>query len=71
MSDGDVSDRFEVEGILHSATLTQGTRRAWVKEDGCIEWHDAYDGRIHVCDLDEEIARLQSLREAVKETFGE
>ncbi len=52
------------------------TYRAHAKWDGCVQYSRFFNGgededSIHFCDLDDEILRLQRLREAAKKHFGE
>ena len=51
----------------------EGRYGATVKWDGCIEVSRAVEVRfaLHICDLDDHIARLQALRAAVVQHFGE
>lgn len=69
---------------LLSAKDPQGWRSAKVKRDGCIDYYRYFelpmgvDARndeqesdyLHICDLDEEIARLQALRELISKRGG-
>lgn len=64
-----------------------GYYRAEVKFDGCIEFYHSFNAplstdacesilqrlidQIHICDIDDMIARLQGLKEAAIEFFGD
>lgn len=60
-----------------------GFRMARVKSDGCIDYYryhnEPYDGSsptqledyLHICNIDEEIARLQALKAAAEQAFKE
>lgn len=56
----------------------EGWRDAYVKWDGCIGYTrhfnqpngDGDSDDIHICDLDDEIARLQALKELALKHFG-
>lgn len=43
---------------------------AFVKFDGCVDLYEVGGDGIHICNLDEMIARLQDLRALAKEKFG-
>jgi hypothetical protein len=72
------------EGVVLRLVDPEGWYEAYVKWDGCVDFmrlHNVplpYTGEptqgrdyIHFCDLDEEIERLQALRELARLEFGE
>ena len=56
------------DGIVWTADVESGRYSAFIKRDGCIDLYEGDSGHIHICDLDDLIARLHSLKSwAVKQ----
>jgi hypothetical protein len=58
--DGEI-ERDE-DGIVWTADVESGRYSAFIKRDGCIDLYDNNDGQIHICNLDDLIARLHALK---------
>lgn len=61
---------LEIEGADNSGFDDDS---AFVKWDGCLELTLVADGevnRIHICDLDNFIARLEEIKKLAKQHFG-
>lgn len=72
----------EENGFHITVQEPNGWYRAWIKNDGCIEFdrffNDPYpqpeegigmSDRIHICDIDDFIERLKALKEIVEANF--
>ena len=66
------------EYVLHLTSPDLFYYTARVKEDGCVDFHRYFNkdtasegcDSIHLCDIDDEIARLQALKAEALKYFG-
>ena len=61
----------EMDGDQKISLILEGEndRSAKIEWDGCVELYDSV--HLHICDLDNFISRLQSLRQEAVAYFGE